>query len=118
MRSSDPHVALLFPPATDPRNPHLAMPSLAAALRAGGIRVTMRDLDLEGLLWLLEPQRLEQGVRTCADAVARGALDRWPDAWRLRNLMTDPERLVSEAVRAPAVLRDVSFFDPHAHRLA
>jgi anaerobic magnesium-protoporphyrin IX monomethyl ester cyclase len=119
MRSGDPHVALLFPPATDPRNPHLAMPSLAAALRGAGVRVTMRDLDLEGLLWLLEPTRLERGVRACADAVAAGALDRWPDAWRIRNLLADPERLVSEAVKAPSVLRDeVAFFDPHAYRVA
>ena len=30
---AQPEVALIFPPATDPRSPHLALPSLTAALR-------------------------------------------------------------------------------------
>ena len=40
------HVQLLFPAATDPRAPHLAIPSLAAHLRAAGIRTTVTDLDV------------------------------------------------------------------------
>jgi anaerobic magnesium-protoporphyrin IX monomethyl ester cyclase len=115
---ADPHVTLLFPPATDPRNPHLALPSLAAALRAAGVRVTMRDLDLEGLLWLLEPARLAEGVGRAlrsAPPPAGGG----PMALRLRGLMADAEQVVAEAARAPSVLRDAeAFFDPHAYRLA
>ncbi len=55
-------VMLLFPPATDPRNPHLSMPSLAAVLRADGITTRMRDLDLECALEFARPKRLEEAL--------------------------------------------------------
>lgn len=58
-------VALLFPPATDPRSPHLALPSLAASLRRAGVRAEPIDLDLESLLHLLEPARLAAAVAAC-----------------------------------------------------
>jgi hypothetical protein len=58
------HVALLFPAATDPRSPHLSLASLAAALRRDGVRVTMRDLDVEGLHRTLAPERLQDAADT------------------------------------------------------
>src|SRR5438067_405829 len=66
-RDESMHVALLFPPATDPRSPHLALPSLAAALRAAGVRVSLHDLDLEGLLSVLQPENLAEAARSCRD---------------------------------------------------
>src|SRR5215208_4552926 len=51
-------VTLIFPPVTDPRSPHLALPSLAAVLRAADINTDLIDLDIEGLLKLLEPENL------------------------------------------------------------
>lgn len=76
------HVVLLFPSGTDPRSPHLSLPSLAAHLRSSGIRVTQRDLDLEGLLWLLDPEKLQVAFDQArrrydeADGEQRGAIAR------------------------------------------
>src|SRR5207248_4643391 len=56
-------VTLIFPPATDPRSPHLALPCLAAALRDAGCDVELLDLDVEGLHALLAPDRMAETGR-------------------------------------------------------
>jgi hypothetical protein len=53
------NVALLFPPCVDPRAPYLGLPSLAAFLRHHGIGVTLRDLNLEGLLEVAPPEAVQ-----------------------------------------------------------
>ena len=68
-------VALLEPPATDPRSPHLAMASLHAALALDGVDVMVIDAGAEGLDWLLQPERLAAALtalpsRTVADPMA------------------------------------------------
>ncbi len=50
-------VALVEPPATDPRSPHLAMASLQAAVVAVGGAVEVVDGGAQGLRWLLGPER-------------------------------------------------------------
>jgi len=98
-------VLLLNPPGLDPRSPRLSLPTLAAALRPCGADVSLVDLDLEGLLWLLRPESLQRAARAHAGQAASGAT-------RLALLA---ERLGEAVPSALSVLRDASaFFDPWA----
>jgi hypothetical protein len=97
-------VSLLFPPATDPRAPHLALPALAAAARGAGIETELRDLDIEGLLWLLEATQLA----TAADRLRRQTAQT-PATRRLLGLA---EGLVGGIDDMVAALRDERFYDP------
>ncbi|MCU0269886.1 MAG: B12-binding domain-containing radical SAM protein [Acidimicrobiales bacterium] len=111
------HVALLFPPATDPRSPHLAIPSLAAFLRGAGIRVSVHDLDLAGLLATIEPDRVVDAVDRC-----RRRHTREPDG-ALRDSLTMAlavaDVVVDHIGSAPDVLRDHdAFCDPTRFHLA
>lgn len=62
-------VTLIFPPATDPRGPHLALPSLTAWLRQCGIEVVQLDLDIEGLHALLRTDRLDEAIQRLRSGV-------------------------------------------------
>ena len=100
---------LIFPPATDPRSPHLALPYLAGVLRRAGIETSMRDLDLGGLLALLRPEAID-AYRERVQSRLRGGGD------ALRRLAVRAEALAEDVPRALAALRHPDhFYD--AHRL-
>jgi anaerobic magnesium-protoporphyrin IX monomethyl ester cyclase len=84
-------VALLFPPCVDPRAPYLAMPSLAAFLRRAGIEVEMRDLNVEGLLDVVRPDRIA------------------------RLAHSNAERLAAAIPDALEVMRGPRFYNPHEY---
>lgn len=108
------HVALLFPPGTDPRGPHLSLPALAATLRAAGIRTTVRDLDIEGLLALIDPHNVAEATKTCAAMFDRTSNP--AKRSQLRELLSDAELVVTEIAKAPKVLRDAAaFYQPHLY---
>jgi len=100
-------VVLFFPPATDPRAPHLALPALAAYLRLNGVETTLRDLDVEGLLAILSPGRLDAAV----GRIRSGDGDRiGPD--RRAALLSLSDDLSARVQKALRILRDpVRFFD-------
>jgi anaerobic magnesium-protoporphyrin IX monomethyl ester cyclase len=99
-------VALLEPPATDPRSPHLAMASLHAALNLDGVEVMVIDAGAEGLDWLLNPGRLAASVET----VQRGAAA--TDDPTASFLARIGPLVVDGAEAAGRVLRDpVAFYD-------
>jgi hypothetical protein len=52
-------VSLVFPPTCDPTAPYLALPTLAAALRADGVDVSLVDANVEAHAFLLRRQHLE-----------------------------------------------------------
>ena len=99
-------MALLFPPVVDPRGPHLAIPSLAAHLRASGVRTTVRDLNVEGLWALTEPEALEDRVdeRTAAAVARARSVLRDPEAFY------DPDQLA--AARAALAAACTAWSDP------
>ncbi|MBY0296372.1 MAG: radical SAM protein [Methylobacterium sp.] len=106
-------VSLIFPPATDPRAPHLALPYLAAVLRRAGVATTLIDADLDGLLWLLRPEVVAHHLRRVAKAPPGR------DADEIARLLRRGDRLVEDVPRALAILRDrVGFYDPHAFAFA
>jgi anaerobic magnesium-protoporphyrin IX monomethyl ester cyclase len=101
-------VSLIFPPVTDPRAPHLALPSLAAVLRAANVQTSLIDLDLEGLLHVVSGPRLEQA----AFRLARTS----PATDRARRLLRRAVHLPEEVSRALSSLRDPQrFYDAHAY---
>ena len=105
-------VLLAFPPVTDPRAPHLALPSLAAVLRRSGVETTMLDLDVEGLVALLS----RESVAAAGRAVRAIAGTRSDDLLRLAAVS---EYLESASEDAIHTLRDKTrFYDPHEYNLA
>ncbi|HWQ14901.1 MAG TPA: radical SAM protein [Roseiflexaceae bacterium] len=55
-------VLLLFPPNWTPSMPHLALPTLAAFLRAHGVAVTQRDLNIEVFDEVLSRRHIERAL--------------------------------------------------------
>lgn len=107
-------VTLIFPPATDPRAPHLALPYLAAVLRHAGISTRLIDADLGGLRALLRPDAIARSVQKLKLRPPAGI-----DAAMLSRLVLRGETLAQEIQRALAVLRDPrDFYDPHLFQAA
>lgn len=112
------HVALLFPPAVDPRAPHLAIPSLAAALKQEGARVTAMDLNLQGLLWALQRERLEGALAAVHDRLAR-CVDDLDQTTALRSLLARAPMAIDGCAEALATLRSAEgFLDPDRYNEA
>ncbi len=110
------HASLLFSPGTDPRSPHLALPSLAAFLRTAGVRVSVRDVDLESFLWLIQPTQVSNALDACQRSFDRA---RAGDRARLRALLDDGGAVLEHIDAAPRHLREAgSFYDPFEHHAA
>lgn len=103
-------VALIYPPGGDPRAPRLPLPALAAALRPAGIHVSLFDLDIEGVLHLLRPERL----LACGEQLARKAAQSEPSRRRLLEPTARRAPELAETIQgALATLRDPErFCDP------
>lgn len=100
-------VALVEPPATDPRSPHLAMASLQAAVVAGGGEVEVVDGGAEGFRWLLQPERTVAALDRLNAALR--AAERSPGLDHLARIGPAVVEGVDDAL---AVLGDpVRFFD-------
>ncbi|MFF4673166.1 B12-binding domain-containing radical SAM protein [Streptomyces sp. NPDC001279] len=107
------HAVLLFPPAADPRSPHLALPSLTSRLRRNGVEVTQRDLDVEAVDALLRPAALERAAGVCRDRRSRRVPADERD--RLDRVLAMAERTLELAPGAADTLRDpVAFYHPLA----
>jgi anaerobic magnesium-protoporphyrin IX monomethyl ester cyclase len=104
-------VFLLEPPLFDCRAPHLGCAILTAALRSAGYRTIFRDLNVEAVLWLLEPERLEEGAR--AVAARRSGGERYLRAQRCGQGFGAMARDAVATLRHPE-----RFYDPRAHHAA
>ena len=116
-------VMLLFPPNWNPAMPHLALPTLTAFLRAHGVEVIQRDLNIEVFDEVLTRRHLEGAIAQLRrDYGPRG--DRRPDrplaaprnlvAWALER----GPQLVAQVERAKRTIRSAAFFDGPAGRTA
>jgi anaerobic magnesium-protoporphyrin IX monomethyl ester cyclase len=100
-------VALIYPPGGDPRAPRLPLPALAAALRPAGIHVSLFDLDIEGVLYLLRPERLIE----CGELLARKAAHSVSSRRRLLEPTAGRAPELAETIQdAVATLRDPERF--------
>jgi hypothetical protein len=108
------HVTLIFPPATDPRAPHLALPYLAAVLRREGISTRLIDADIGGLIALLRPEAILRNLQRLKLKPPPGI-----EVSALSRLVRRGEALVEQIPRALAVLRDPEdFYDVHRFQAA
>lgn len=121
----EPRVTLVFPPPGEPRAPYLALPTLAATLRAAGIAVTMHDANLAAFQYFLSPGHIDglrrelaprlahlraQTRRTNFDEIERAAIE---------LLLSDPDLSGPQVAQALGTLRDaIGFYDPAAHQRA
>jgi hypothetical protein len=109
-------VMLLFPPNWNPAMPHLALPTLTAFLRAHGVEVIQRDLNIEVFDQVLTERYLQEMLaRLRQDYGPHG--DRRPPrpvaaprelvAWALAR----GPRIAAQVERAKRTIRSESFFD-------
>jgi anaerobic magnesium-protoporphyrin IX monomethyl ester cyclase len=119
------HVALVYPPATDPTAPYLAVPMLTGFLRAHGVRVTPVDANVEAFDALLSPA----GLAAARDRIEahltrleqRPTLDHegqlaYAALWRARG---DAHAAPAGIDEAKATLRDPeAFYEPDAYAAA
>src|SRR5580658_2123508 len=100
-------VSLIFPPGTDPRSPHLALPYLAAVLRRAGVETELLDLDIDGLLALLRPDRLKNAGQLLRRKLSLNQLAH-------RRLLQLSEVLPERVLDAINAIRDPKrFYDPN-----
>jgi anaerobic magnesium-protoporphyrin IX monomethyl ester cyclase len=118
-------VALIYPPSCDPTAPYLALPTLAASLRARGIEVFLIDANIEAYDHLLR----RDALLTARDRVEHqiGLLERRASLVheaRLRhhtlwNSLGDAWTVPDTIEAAVATLRDrTRFYDPETYGAA
>jgi anaerobic magnesium-protoporphyrin IX monomethyl ester cyclase len=104
-------VMLLFPPHWTPAMPHLALPALSAYLRAHGVEVIQRDLNLEVFDKILTRDYLDQAVvhlrqHNRSQATGRSA-QREATQWALAH----GSQLAAQVEGAVEVMRGERFLD-------
>ncbi|MBN1563341.1 MAG: radical SAM protein [Anaerolineae bacterium] len=109
-------VMLVFPPNWTPTMPHLALPTLAAYLRAYGVEVIQRDLNAEVFDEVLTRRYIEQavsqlrhdyGLNAQKQPVRRALPNRNQVLWALQN----GERLAEKVQSAKRMVRSERFYD-------
>jgi radical SAM superfamily enzyme YgiQ (UPF0313 family) len=97
---------LFFPPQWNPAMPQLALPVLTAFLRAHGVEVIQRDLNIEAYDEILSRPYLEQTLqRLAGDYPRRGAV---PDA--IRQALAEGPALAAQVESAKAVFRSPAYY--------
>lgn len=103
-------ILLVFPPHWVPVMPHLALPTLTAALRAHGHEVVQRDLNIETFDTILSQAYLEQTLARLSQSRAVAPSH--------AALVAHGPRIAREAASAKAVMRDARFYDGRTSRRA
>lgn len=117
---------LLFPPLTKACEPPAALAYLTAALRRHGVSCTPRDLNLEGLLFLLGQEQprddtwTKRAAKKVGDHLARlGNTHGYQSFARYSRAVADLNRLVAMAGKAQQLqLSLADFHDPRLSPLA
>jgi anaerobic magnesium-protoporphyrin IX monomethyl ester cyclase len=111
-------VMLLFPPNWTPTMPHLALPTLTAYLRANGVEVIQRDLNIEVFDTILTRRYMRQTVQRLRQIYTkRGSLRpgqparQTPPPETIRWALGQGPRLANQVEQAKNVIRSDAFFD-------
>ena len=117
-------IYLIFPPPSDPRGPHLSLPSLAAFLRKSGHEVILKDFDLEIVNYLLSPQTLNLSVQRAREKIdeldRKGRLS-WKDSSYRHRLSTHLQHapdLIDSVRNAVEILQGDEFYHLDRYRFA
>ncbi len=104
-------VLLLFPPSWTPTMPHLATPLLTAYLRAAGLDVVQRDLNLEFIDRLLTREHLEWALAQLRRRQGRGGRGPRPPADLVDWALAQGPDLAAQVEGAKDVIRSEAFYD-------
>ena len=104
-------ILLLFPPHWVPAMPHLALPTLTAYLRAHGVEVIQRDLNVEFFDALLTRGALDDAVVRLRERLPSVS---GPAAQIYRAALQDGPRLAAQVESAKAIFRSPDFLDGEA----
>ncbi|MGC9522719.1 MAG: B12-binding domain-containing radical SAM protein [Anaerolineae bacterium] len=99
-------ILLILPPHWIPTMPHLALPTLTAHLRAQGIEVVQRDLNVEIFDTVLSRPYLDAAVDRLRDAPPPSL-----PASALHAAISESARVTEKVESAKGVLRDGRFYD-------
>ncbi len=98
--------------------PHLALPALSSYLRAHGVEVIQRDLNLEVFERALTRSYLEESLGRLRDATRERTAGRRPGAAgpelpreRIQWALTEGPRLAAQVEQAVSVIRSPAFLD-------
>ena len=112
------HVALYCPPAWTPTMPHLAIPALTAFLRAQGIDVTQRDLNVEFYNHVLGTPALQaalvavtERIQALARVQHRAPLES-AEYEHLIEVLVGAQDLIDDVPAAMSILRGPKFYVP------
>jgi len=109
---------LLFPPHWTPTMPHLALPALTAYLRAQGIEVIQRDLNVEVFDRVLTQDYLESAIQRLRDerrpSRNRSQHDSHIPQQTIRWALEDGPQLAAQVEDAKATFRGEAFYDGEA----
>jgi len=117
-------VLLVFPPHWHPLMPHLALPALTSYLRANGIEVMQRDLNVEIFDRVLSSTHLRATLRRLRKEEKRVPLKGLNATLQQANLEAiawakrEGRRIVANVDQAKATIRSERFFDVSAGREA
>ncbi|MEZ4630616.1 MAG: hypothetical protein R2880_07910 [Deinococcales bacterium] len=109
-------IMLLFPPNWTPSMPHLALPTLSAYLRAKGVKVIQRDLNLEVFDRILTRDYLLKSFKRLQELYGKKAdrppKDRiLPPREKVLWAFQEAENLARDVEGAKAVIRSEAFFE-------
>lgn len=115
-------IALVYPPSCDPTAPYLAVPTLAAFLRQGGVEVHCVDANVEAWDQLLTPaplasirDRMDARLATLESRASLSHQDQL-EYTTLVNAFADAHAVPRGIDQAKATMRDpVAFFEPDAY---
>jgi anaerobic magnesium-protoporphyrin IX monomethyl ester cyclase len=102
-------IFLIFPPQWIPAMPHLALPVLASSLRAQGMDVIQRDLNIETYDTVLSRAYLEQTIDRLRAGNSRARHREVPE--RVRWALAEGPALAAQVEAAKAVFRSPAFYD-------
>jgi anaerobic magnesium-protoporphyrin IX monomethyl ester cyclase len=105
-------VFLVFPPHWTPAMPHLALPVLTAYLRAHGVQVIQRDLNLETFDAALSRAYLEQAIERLRAEFKPMRRSDLPE--KIRWALEQGAGLAGQVERAKTIYRSPAFYDGDA----
>jgi hypothetical protein len=104
-------ITLVFPPHWTPTMPHMALPTLASYLRAHGVEVVQRDLNVEVFDTILTREYLTQARNRLRQGQRSSIHHRGPPPEKVQWALSYGNTLASQIEEAMRVLRSDAFLD-------
>jgi hypothetical protein len=104
-------IFLVYPPPWTPAMPYLALPALTAFLRAHGVEVIQRDLNVETYDTVLSRTYLEQSLKRLRADYPKSRNRALPALSKIEWAFANGPRLASQIDSAKNIFRSPAFYD-------